>query len=166
MVIAHQQFRDEELLVPKGILRENGFVVVVASTSLEPAKGMAGGKVKPDILLKDADPGQFAAVIFVGGVGAQDCYDNPDALRLAGDAVAQGKVVGAICLATGILASADVLKGRIVTGWPSDEHRRRIAAAGATFVEKDVVTDGKFVTASGPNAVTQFGKALVEALKR
>jgi protease I len=165
MVIAHEGFRDEELLVPKRILEENGFEVVVASTSLDPAKGMLKAEVKPDILLHDADVTAYAAVVFVGGVGAQGYYANEDALRLARDAVGQGKVTGAICLATAVLAKAGVVKGKTVTGWPSKEHERLIEQGGATYAKKDVLTDGKIVTASGPEAARAFGNELVRALK-
>ena len=50
MIIAHQNFRDEELLIPKKLFENEGYEVIIASTSLEPAKGMLGAVVTPKIL--------------------------------------------------------------------------------------------------------------------
>ena len=36
---------------------------------------------------------------------------------------------------------------------------------GATFVDQPVVVSGKIVTANGPPAAREFGKALVEILR-
>ena len=51
MLIAHQGFQDDEFVVPKKILEQNGINVTVASTDLGMAAGMNGMKVKPDILV-------------------------------------------------------------------------------------------------------------------
>ena len=50
MVIAPDQFRDEELLTPKEVLTQSGATVVVASTQTGEAKGMLGARVTPDIV--------------------------------------------------------------------------------------------------------------------
>ena len=166
MVVAHENFRDEELLVPKRILEAEGFAVVVASTSLTPARGMLKAEVTPQTTLKDADVADFSAVVFVGGQGAISNWDNKDAHRLAQESVAQGKVTAAICLATGILAKAGVIKGTMVTGWPSSDHERIIREGGATYVKKDVVVDGGIITAPGPEAAEAFGRAIAQALRQ
>jgi len=44
--------------------------------------------------------------------------------------------------------------------------KRRCRRGGAIFVEKPVVVSGKIVTASGPPAARDFGKALVTALSK
>ncbi len=49
MIIAHENFRDEELLTPKQIFEKNGIKVTIASTDTTPAKGMLGAVVKPDV---------------------------------------------------------------------------------------------------------------------
>ena len=63
MVIAHDGFRDEELLEPKAILEKKGFGVAVASTNLSPAKGMLGAVVKPDMLVESIFVRDFQAHI-------------------------------------------------------------------------------------------------------
>ncbi|HQA04190.1 MAG TPA: DJ-1/PfpI family protein, partial [Thermodesulfovibrio thiophilus] len=72
MIIASQNFRDEEFLTPKQIFEKAGFNVIVASSSLNTAKGTLGATVKPDILIKDVNVKTFDAVVFVGGPGAEE----------------------------------------------------------------------------------------------
>jgi len=164
MIIAHRNYRDEELAEPKAILEECGARVVVASTSLKPARGMLKGTVKPDVLLKDVKAKEYDAVVFVGGAGATAYFEDKTAQDLAKEAVKEEKVVAAICIAPCILAKAGVLKHKQATCWASRKHRRIMEKAGARFTSKDVVRDGRFLTANGPKAAKRFGRLLAKML--
>jgi len=163
MVIAHETFRDEELLEPQAILAKQGITVSVASTSLSPATGKLGAKVKPDILLKDVSPDAYDAVVFVGGGGATLYFDDPVAHRLIQDAYAQGKIVAAICIAPVILAKAGILKGKRATCW--FEEGDTLTRLGVSFTGALVEKEGTILTANGPAAAKAFALALVEMLK-
>ena len=163
MVIASDQFRDEEYQKPRAILEKAGMQVTVASSSLKESTGMLGLKVKPDILLKDAKMESFDAVIFVGGMGATEYWDNPDAHRIAKSAYAAGKPTTAICLAPMTLANAGLLKGKKGTIWK--DVVGDFKTKGVVYTGKPVEQDGKLITGSGPAAAEEFGNALVEALK-
>lgn len=166
MIIAPNNFRDEEYSIPREILEGQGAKIVVASSQLETATGMLGLKVKPDIKLSDIKVENFDAIIFVGGLGARDYYwDNETALALAKEAYTKGKILGAICLAPVILAKAGVLKDKKATVWSSEGVKLR--AVGCQVVgDADVVVDGKIVTAKGPQAAKKFGESILELLKR
>jgi len=71
MVIAPENFRDEEYARPREILESAGYAVVVASRSRETARGMLGMRVQPELLLSEARAADYDAVVFVGGSGAQ-----------------------------------------------------------------------------------------------
>ena len=75
-IIASSDFRDEELLVPKGIFEKEGFSVTIASSSLDTSIGMLGAEVKPQLLIEDVSADDYDAIIFVGGGGASErpCY--------------------------------------------------------------------------------------------
>jgi len=163
MIIAHNGFRDEELMEPKEILEGEGAEVVVASSSLDEAHGMKGATVKPDILLDDIDVSKFDAVIFVGGVGASEYWNNPKAHQIAKEALDSGKVVTAICIAPVTLANAGILKGKKATVFPSE--REKLRAAGAIYTGRDVEEDGMIVTGNGPSAARKFGQTIAEKLK-
>jgi len=162
MVVGADGFRDEELEEPRSILESYGADVSVACSRPGPARGMLGGTAEPDLLLEDVDVEEFDALVFVGGAGAREYWDDPVAHALARKAIAGGKVVAAICLAPVTLARAGLLKGKRATVYPSE--RGRIEEAGARYVEAEVVVEGKVITASGPQAASAFGKAIAKAL--
>lgn len=166
MIIAPNNFRDEEYSIPREILEGQGAKIVVASSTLETATGMLGLKVKPDIKLSDVKVDNFDAIIFVGGLGARDYYwENETALALAKEAYTKGKVLGAICVAPVILANAGVLKDKKATVWSSEGVKLR-AAGCQVIADADVVVDGKIVTAKSPQAAKKFGESIFELLKR
>jgi protease I len=163
MIIAQDGFRDEELLQPKEILENAGIEVKMASTTLMQAKGMLGAKVKPGILINDISVRDFDAIIFVGGIGASQYWEDPLAHKLAQEANNTGKIVAAICIAPVTLAKAGILKGKNATVWSSEAGQ--IKAGGANYTGRPVEKDGNIITASGPVAARQFGEELVRALK-
>ena len=163
MIIAQDGFRDEELFQPKEILEKEGIQVKIASSSLKEAKGMLGAKVKPEMLLSDVNMGDFDAIIFVGGRGASEYWDNPFAHKLAREAIALNKVVGALCIAPVTLAKAGILKGKKATVSPSEGGQ--LQAAGATYTGRPLEEDGNIITADGPSTSGEFGQAILRALK-
>lgn len=163
-VIAHEDFRDEELATPKKIIEKAGFAGVVASTDTTIAKGMLGVKVKPDILLSDARSKDYVALVIVGGAGAKKLWGDTTLIRLAQEFASEDKVLGAICLAPVVLARAGLLKDTDATCFSSASSE--LEADGARYVSEDVVCSGKIVTASGPGAAEAFGKKLVSLLTK
>lgn len=162
MIIASKDFRDEEYLKPREILEREGIEVKVASSSLEEAQGMFGTQVKPDISLDEVNVADFEAIIFVGGVGASEYWDNSTAHKIVKETVVQNKVLAAICLAPVTLAKAGVLSGKKATVWSSE--KGELEENGAEVVDQDVVVDGKIITGSGPQAAQEFGKMIVRVL--
>ncbi len=161
-VVAQNGFRDEEYLKPKAILEKAGYKVVTGSKNLGVAQGRFGTTAKVDVAISQVEVDDYAGIVFIGGPGAADYFGDPVALNLARKAYQKGKVVGAICIAPGILARAGILSGKKATVFPSelDVLKKR----GALCQNVPVVVDGKIVTANGPDAADEFGKALVKCL--
>ena len=147
MIIASQNFRDEELKDPKAIIEENGGEVTIASSSLEPARGMRGAVAKADILVKDVKVEDYDAVIFVGGMGASEYWNDATAHNIAKKANEAGKLVCAICIAPVTLANAGVLEGKKATVYSSEKRNLR----GAKYTGASVEVDGNIITADGPD---------------
>ena len=162
MIIAHEIFRDEEYLQPKEILAKAGIKVITASTSLEPATGKNGAKVKPDILVRDARPEDYDAVIFVGGKGSRNYFHDPAAQALARGAAAHNKILSSICSGTGILATAGVIRDKQVTSFPAEAEI--IERHGGHYTGQPVEIDGRIITANGPEAAASFGEAIKKML--
>lgn len=164
MIIAQNDFRDEELFETKKVLESGGVSVTVASTTRGPVKGMLGGTATPDMLVKDVSMDDYDALIFVGGSGAQQYWADATAHALANKAYASGKVTAAICIAPVTLAKAGLLKGRKATVWSSEAGQ--LAALGAQYTGSDVEQDGLIITASGPTAARAFGKKVLGMLAK
>lgn len=163
LVIAEKIFRDEEYQVPKEILEKAGIKVLTVSTTLGMAIGKLGLVVKPDILLKDVKDCQLDALIFIGGGGSSQYFEDKTAHELAWLFYNQGKIVGAICIAPVILAKAGLLKGKKATVF--SDGKEVLRRNGAVYTEGLVEVDQRLITGSGPEAAEEFGKELVHLLE-
>ena len=164
LVIASEKFRDEEFKEPRNLLIQAGATVIVASSKLSEATGMLGMKVNPDILLRDLKPQGLVAVLFIGGAGASEYFQNNAAHILARKVLEQGGIVGAICIAPVTLARAGLLKGKRATVFESE--KKELTKAGASYTGNPVETDGRIITGNGPAAAGQFAQAVVNLLKQ
>jgi protease I len=158
MVIAPSWFRDEEYEEPKAVLEEHGARVTTASTQAGPAMGRYGCRAHVDVALCNADLSRYAALVFVGGEGAEVFFDDPDAQAAARKALDLGQTVGAICIAPSILARAGLLDGRRATSFP--DRQTDLEEHGATWTGRTVEVDGAIVTANGPDAAHEFGETI------
>lgn len=165
-VIAPSDFRDEELFRTKEVVESAGFKTSVASTSMNEAVGMLGGRVKPNLTISQVNLSEYDAVVFVGGQGVEtnDMPGNPAVVKLAKDASNSGKVVAAICIAPRILAAADVVTGKNVTSFNDNDTISSLKNAGAVYTGKAVERDGKLITADGPSSARKFGEEIVKVL--
>jgi len=164
MIIAPNNFRDEELLEPKALLEADGFRVLIASKGVSSATGMLGAKARVDLDLSSVKPSDYDAVLFVGGVGAKVYFNDPIALSIAKEAIKSCRAVGAICIAPSVLANAGLLKGKKATA--SISEKSNLELKGAVYTGEGVTVDGKIVTASEPSAAKDFGRAIIKLLKK
>ncbi|MEW6087859.1 MAG: DJ-1/PfpI family protein [bacterium] len=165
IIIASNNFRDEEYSRPRSVFEKEGAKVTVVSSSLNVSAGVKGmERVKPDILISAADVSDYDAVMFVGGAGAREYFNSAAAHKIAKDALEKGKILSAICIGPGILAYAGVLKGKKATVFSSEINT--IKSKGAIYTGNPVEKDGKIITADGPEAAYEFGNEIVNALMR
>ena len=163
LVIAPSNFRDEELFDSKAALEQSGIETTIASRQTGTITGMLGGKAEATLALADVNPADFDAVVFIGGTGASAYFEDAKARQIAKEAVSQGKIVAAICIAPSILANAGLLKGKNATAF--DSEAGNLQAKGANYTGKAVTVDGKLITGIGPSAAKQFGQEIAKALE-
>ncbi len=165
-VVAPSNFRDEELFEPKAVLEAAGMSAKIASTNAGTAKGRLGGTAEATMAVRDANAGDFDAVVFVGGNGVEEhlLYEKEEVLKLARDALRDCKALCAICIAPRILAKAGLLGGIKATAFADEDTLKMLQQAGAKYTGKAVEQDGRIITANGPQAARAFGEKIRNAM--
>lgn len=167
MVIAFNDFKDEEYFIPRKIFEDEGIKIKVVSNKSGIARGIEGGEVKVDVKLDELNVSEFDAVVFIGGPGALDSLDNEDSYKIAKDAISQDKILAAICISPVIFAKSGALEGKKATVWTGSldkQPKKVLEDKGAEYSDKDVVMDGNIITANGPEAAEKFGQEIIHML--
>lgn len=164
-ILATDGFEQVELIEPRRALDEAGAITEVVSPKEGKIKGWNhkewGNEVPVDVPLKAAKAQDYHALLLPGGVM------NPDHLRMQPDAVAfvkhfvdSNKPIAAICHGPWTLIEADAVRGHTMTSWPSV--KTDLKNAGANWVDKEVVHDGRFVTSRKPDDIPAFNREMIK----
>lgn len=178
-VIAADGFEEIELLGPVWYFRQLGAKVDIVAPRYNPAPERYGlmypemakthimaiqylqpvGWIKFDRTADQIKVDEYDAVFIPGGAW------NPDNLRYDKDVInflrefnKTGKLIAAICHAPVVLASADILKGKKLTGYWNIQVD--LKNAGGTVLDQPVVTDGNLITSRHPIDVADFSRAV------
>lgn len=164
-ILATNGFEQSELLEPRKALDQAGATTKVVSPIEGKIKGWNhqewGQEVPVDLSLASANANEFDALLLPGGVM------NPDRLRMDPQAVEfvkafvqGGKPVAAICHGPWTLIEAGGVQGHTMTSWPS--LKTDLKNAGANWVDKEVVQDGKLVTSRKPDDIPAFNREMIQ----
>jgi protease I len=157
-------FEDSEYLEPAEAFTKAGHALThIGIASEQTVKGKKHNTpVKTDMAVKDAHVDDFDALLIPGGY-------SPDKLRADDRAVSfvkrfmdSGKPVFTICHGPQLLITADVLKGRVLTGYKSII--QDIINAGGKFVDQEVVEDKNLITSRNPGDLPAFIKTSLNRL--
>jgi len=163
-VLVEQMFNTQEFWYPYYRLKEAGAeVVVVGSGSALSYTGKSGTEVKPDVIADSISAADFDGVVIPGGYAPDFMRRYPKMVQLIKDLSESGKMVAAICHAGWVLASAGILKGKTVTSCSAIKDD--MIHAGASWVDQEVVIDGKLITSRTPDDLPVFMKAVIKALR-
>jgi PfpI family intracellular protease len=163
-IFATDGFEQSELLEPRKALDEAGATTQVVSPAEGKVRGWNhtewGNEVPVDVSLDSAKAEEFDALLLPGGVM------NPDQLRMNSKAVEfvkhfteAGKPVAAICHGPWTLIETGAVRGRTMTSWPS--LKTDLKNAGATWVDKEVVSDKGLVTSRKPDDLPAFNREMI-----
>lgn len=163
-ILAEQDFEDSELMEPLRAMKDAGAsVLIVGSGSKRTYKGKRGlAEVVVGTTADKVNANQFDAIIVPGGYAPDKMRLHQPMIDLVQMAHAEGKIIAAICHGPQLLISADIVKGRRVTSWPSVAVD--LKNAGAIWVDEPMVRDGSIITARKPADLPKFNKAIIEAL--
>ncbi len=163
-IIAQEGFRDEELFIPKQLCEQAGLKCTVASITTNEARGKLGGKITPDIAVKDIKADDYSLCVVVGGPGSIKLSDYPEVLKKVREFKNKGKKLAAICYGPTVLAKAGLLKGRKISAYQDEISVPILEHGGAVLTSEAVHYEDDLVTAAGPFASEEFGKALINIL--
>jgi protease I len=162
-------FEESELLDPRRALEEQGAIVTivgVTESSLEKIRGKRGldegQSVKAEELVSDVTADDFDALLIPGGQSPDHIRTNRDVQRFVKEFDAAKKPMFVICHGPQVLISAQITRGRTLTGFASiaDDIRN----AGGLYRDQPVVTDGNWVTSRNPQDLPMFDRAIIEKL--
>ncbi|MEK7701547.1 MAG: type 1 glutamine amidotransferase domain-containing protein, partial [candidate division NC10 bacterium] len=164
-ILAENMYQEMELWVPYYRLKEEGAEVkVVGAGGAKSYTSKHGYPVNVDVQADQVSAVEFDAVIVPGGYAPDMMRRHAPMVKLVREAAQQGKVVAAICHAGWMLVSAGVLKGRKATSFFSIKDD--LVAAGADWVDQEVVVDGALITSRRPDDQPAFCRAIVAALSK
>ena len=163
-LLCEDLFDDQEFIYPLHRMREEGAEVdIIAPETGKTYTGKYGFDVKADRAAASVSAGDYDAVIVPGGFSPDKIRRTPAMVDLVRGMNEQGGVVAAICHAGWLLVTADILRGRTVTGFHSIHVDMR--NAGAEVVDRPVVRDGNLITSRGPADLGVFCRAIITALR-
>lgn len=165
VAILGDMFEDVEYVKPAKAFKENGHeITIVGLKKGEKVTGKRGNTTETiEKSFKDVSVDDFDALFIPGGYSPDHLRVDENAVEFTKEFVNSGKPVFAICHASQILITAQVIKGRKITGWKSII--QDIKNAGATFIDEEVVEDGNLISSRGPPDIPAFIKASLKKLK-
>jgi len=163
-ILAEDDFEDPELTEPLRAMKDAGAkVAIVGSGSKKSYRGKRGSAtVTVDTTADKVEAGEYDAIIVPGGYAPDKMRMHQPMVDLVREAHGAGKIVAAVCHGPQLLISADIVRGRHVTSWPSIAVDLR--NAGAIWVDEPVVRDGNIITSRKPADLPKFNKAIIKAL--
>ncbi|MTB86846.1 type 1 glutamine amidotransferase [Aeromicrobium senzhongii] len=167
-IIATDHFEESELTTPRDSLEDAGADVRIFAPHPGTLQAMQGDtdktiSVRVDGTLDEFDQGWPDAFVFPGGtVNADHLRIDEQAQRIITNALESGAPVAAICHAPWLLVSADLVKGKRLTSFPS--LAVDVRNAGGDWVDETVVVDGNLITSRNPDDLPAFVGAIADAL--
>lgn len=163
-VIIENYFEDSEYSKPAEEFKKAGHELI--HIGLKKGSEVIGknhqSNVRIDMGIHEALPNEFDALFIPGGYSPDRLRGYPEAVRFVRQFVEDGKPVFAICHAPQILITANVLKGRKITGWKSII--QDIKNAGAQYLDQEVVEDDNLISSRSPEDIPAFTRRSLQKL--
>ncbi len=157
-------YEDLEFWVPYMRMQEDGAVVKVIGTKAGEIYGSKSGglTVESHIAANEITADQLDALLVPGGWAPDKLRRDRNILQLVQNMNAQNKILGFICHAGWVAASAGICKGKQVTG--STGIKDDMENAGAVWVDKPALREGNLVWGRVVADIPDYCRELIAAL--
>lgn len=155
-----EDFEDSEFAAPYNALRAAGHQVdVLGARAGETVKGKKGTEqFTIEAAAADKDPATYDALVIPGGYSPDHLRMDKQVVRFVAAMARAGKLIAAVCHGPQLLIEADAVEDKQLTSWPSV--RTDLLNAGAKWVDREVVIDGKLITSRKPEDLPAFIAAI------
>jgi protease I len=163
-ILATDLFEEVELTSPRKTLEEAGATTVLIAPHGGEIQGAQHDrltqKYKVDMLLNDADPAKFDALLLPGGArNSAALRKEPLALDFVRHMSQLRQPIAFICHGGWLLVAAKIVKGRHLTSYP--EIKDDFVKAGAFWYDKEMVRDGNMVSSRKPADLPAFNQEMI-----
>jgi protease I len=166
-ILVTDGFEQAEFTEPKKALEQAGAITKVISDKHGQVQGF-NHDTKADLFdvnltFTEADAEDFDAVVLPGGhINSGRIREIPQAQNFVKSMQADGKPIAVICHGAWLLVSADLVKDRTLTSYPSLQEEVR--NAGGNWVDQEVVVDGNWVSSRKPADLPAFNQKTIEVI--
>ena len=163
-VLVDNGYEDLEYWVPLMRMQEEGASVrVIGSRAGETYTSKSGGMTAQSAVgAGNVSADQLDALLVPGGWAPDKLRRDPNILKLVQDLNSQNKVMGFICHAGWVAASAKICEGKRVTG--TTGIKDDMENAGAIWVDKPAFRDGNLVWGRVVADIPDYCRELVNAI--
>ncbi len=163
LILLENGVEDSEFIYPYYRFQEAGYKMdIVAPKAKKEYIGKRGGTFISEFSPNEIELDLYDAVIIPGGQAPDKMRIHQDMVDIIKSANGKGKVIAAICHGPQMLIEADIVKGKLVTSWPSV--RTDLKNSGARVVDEASVVDGNIVTSRSPSDLPEFCRSVLNLL--
>ncbi len=163
-ILAADEYEDLELLYPALRFQEAGATVMVVGRPgcADEVVSKHGYPCPVTHRANEVSADQIDVVICPGGWAPDELRRDETVLSLVRGVWDKGGIVASICHGAWVPISAKIVEGRTMTAYRPVKDD--IENAGATFVDEEVVVDGRLISSRWPEDLPAFCRAIITAL--
>lgn len=172
VIITAEGYEDEEVIYPVIRLKEEGFIIDIATKDKKLVNGRVGFPL--ELLVRyygdlvdstKLDVNNYDVVLIPGGFEAPDRVRQiPEVLDFVRKMYDIKKIVAAFCHGPWVLISANIIKGKKATCYYGIKDD--LINSGAIYLDEPVVEDDNILTSRHPKDIGMFMRNLITKINK